>query len=128
MLGSEALAPCRYPDRYVQRSALAFDLDLDGVQPPQSASGDDLAASLVRAGQHHQQLAPGGVTDAIEAAQLCSEGLPEVGERLRGELLAVSVCELLHIVEAHKQAAERGAMTTRSVDLLVQTRRQFARG
>jgi hypothetical protein len=92
------------------------------MQPAECATRNDLTAPLVRSRQHNEQLALGGVADPIEAAQLTPERLAEIGQRMRWEVLAVCLRQLLHLVEAHEQTAERGALTTRSVDLLVQSR------
>jgi DNA repair protein RecN (Recombination protein N) len=128
LLSRETLVPGGYPHRYAQWLALATHLDLDGVHPAERAPGHDLPALLVGAGQHHQQLSRGGVPDTVEAAQLTPQSRAQVGEGLCGKVLAVGARELLDVVEAHEQAAQRGVMTTGSVDLLVQARRQLHRG
>lgn len=114
--------------RYAQWPALAFDLDLDSVQPAERSASDYLAPPLVGSGEHHQQLALGGMADTVEAAQLAPERGAEVGQRLRRKLLAVGLCEMLDVVKADEQAAQRGVMTPGPVDLLVQACRQLRRG
>jgi DNA repair protein RecN (Recombination protein N) len=95
------------------------------MQPAKGTSRDDLAPALIGAGQNYEQLSFRGVSNAVEPAQLSAEGRAQIGERLRGEILAVGVRETLDVVQAHEQAAERGAMARGSLDLFVQARGQL---
>jgi DNA repair protein RecN (Recombination protein N) len=128
LLGGQTLTPGGDSHRYLQRVALAVKLDLDGMQPAESAPRDDLPAPLVGAGKHHQQLSLGGVTDAIEATQLAAERDAQVDERLCRQLLAVGERQLLDVIEADEQAAQGGTVTLGPTDLFVQAHRQLGRG
>ena len=66
--------------------------------------------------------------DTIEATQLTDQGSSQVDKRLRREILSIGLREVLHLVEAHQQAAELGALTGRSMDLFVQMHDQLRRG
>ena len=84
LIGAEPLVPGSHTDGDAQRLALPFDLDLDRVQSPERATRDDLAASLVRPGQEHQQLAVPQRTDAVEAAQLAPSAAPRYSRACAG--------------------------------------------
>lgn len=90
------------------------------MQATKRPSRDDLSSPLVGSRQDDQQLALRGMTDAVEAAQLVTKCGSKVGKRLGRKTLAVGVRKLLDIVEAHKQATQRGAMAPGAVDLLIQ--------
>jgi hypothetical protein len=128
LLRCEPVAPRGYAHRYAQRQPPPLDVELDRVQPAERASRDDLSTSLVRAGQHDQQLALGGVPDAVEAAKLRRERRGEVGERLSRKLRAMRLGQMLDFVEAYEQTAERRVVALSASDLLLQARGQLRRG
>jgi hypothetical protein len=119
------LTPGGNPHGDAQRAPLTVYLDLDRVQPAQSTPRDDLSTRLVGAWKQDQQLTGGGVSDTVEAAQLAPKRGGKIGKRLSGQLLAVCACELLDIVDAHKQTAERGAVASGATDLLLQAQREL---
>jgi hypothetical protein len=109
-LAAETLAPGGYAHRHAQWAALSRGLDLDRVKPREGAARDDLATLLVGAGKQNEQLSIGGVTDAVEGAQLTAERLGEVGERFGGHGLAVGACKLVDLIELEQQATQRCAV------------------
>jgi hypothetical protein len=128
LLGCQPVVPRGYAHRYAQRQPTPLDVELDRVQPAERASRDDLPTPLVRAGQHDQQLALSGVPDAVEASQLWRKRRSEVGERLRGQLRAMRLGQMLDFVEAYEQTAKRGVVALGASDLLLQARGQLWRG
>jgi DNA repair protein RecN (Recombination protein N) len=98
------------------------------VQPPQRAPGDDLAASLIRSGQKHQELAVPQRADAVEAPQLRSKRRAEIVQSLCRQLLSVFARQLLNIEQADQKTAECGAMTPSTADLFVEARHQLSGG
>ncbi len=94
LLAIELLAPRGEPDRHAQRTPDTVGLDLDRAQAVEHASGDDLTAGAVRAGQHNEQLGVAGAPDPIEAPQLAQERRSGIGERLFGQLASMARGEI----------------------------------
>ncbi len=90
LLAVEILSPCGQADGYAQGMAYAIGLDLDRAQAVEHATGDDLTARAVGAGEHDQQLGVAGAPDSIEAAQLAQQRRSGVCERLLGQLASMS--------------------------------------
>ncbi len=122
LLGRQPVVPRGYAHRYAQRQPTPLDVELDRVQSAECTSRNNLPTPLVRAGQHDQQLALGGVPDAVEASQLRRERRGEVGECLRWKLRAMHLGEMLDFVEAYEQTAERRVVALGASDLLLQAR------
>ncbi len=113
-------APRRDPDRDRQRAAPAGGFQLDRAQTREDPPRDELPARQVGAGEHHEQLALGGAPDPVEAAQLAAQRELHVRKHPLDQQLAVSVAQRGQTRDVEQQAAERGAVAGRPVDLLLQ--------